>query len=77
MASDDCGCAVEATPPKAVGMGAPTSMWIYFEIAEIPALIDAIADEWPGTAAPRGSTGGPSSPRRRRPAGWRYHVGEL
>jgi hypothetical protein len=40
MASGDRGRVAEATPPKAVGMGARTSMSIYFEIAEIiPALL--------------------------------------
>jgi hypothetical protein len=78
MASDDRGRAAEATPPKAIGMGAPTSMWIYFEIAEIPALLDAIADElarYGGAARIDGRTIEPEAgvdPRDRR-----YHVGEL
>jgi hypothetical protein len=78
MASDDRGRAVENTPPKAVGMGAPTSMWIYFEIAEIPALLDAIGDElarYGGAARVDGRTVEPEAGVD--PRDWRDHVGEL
>jgi hypothetical protein len=51
------------TPPKVVGLGAPISVWIYFEVSEIPALDDAIRDELARHAA--------------RPDGWNDHIAEL
>ena len=79
MASDDRGRAAATTPPpKAIGLGAPTSMWIYFEIVEIPALIDAIGDELArhgGAARIDGRTVEPEAGVD--PRDWRYHVGEL
>lgn len=79
MASDDRGRAAEAAPPpKAIGMGAPTSMWIYFEIVEIPALLDAIGDELArhgGAARIDGRTVEPEAGVE--PRDWRYHAGEL
>lgn len=79
MASDDRGRAAETTPPpKAIGMGAPTSMWIYFEIVEIPALLDAIGDELArhgGAARIDGRAVEPEADVD--PRDWRYHVGEL
>jgi len=71
--------AASATPPKVIGLGAPTSVWIYFEIAEIPALIDAIGDvalaRHGGSAQIDGRTVEPEAGVD--PTDWRYHVGEL
>ena len=33
------------TPPKVIGLGARISVWIDFDVAEIPALLDALGDE--------------------------------
>jgi len=70
--------AASATPPKVIGLGAPTSVWIYFEMAEIPALIDAIGDQLArhgGAAQIDGRTVEPEAGVN--PTDWRYHVGEL
>lgn len=65
-------------PPKVVGMGAPISVWIYFEVSEIPALIDAIGDER-ARYRHEPQIGGPTVEPEPRvdPAAWRDHVGEL
>jgi hypothetical protein len=52
-----------------LGLGAPISVWIYFEVVEIPALVDAIDDEIAGYSA-RGQANG-SGPA------CSDHVGEL
>jgi hypothetical protein len=79
MASEErARAAASPTPPKVIGLGAPTSVWIYFEIAEIPALIDAIGDEFArhgGSAQIHGRTVEPRAGVD--PTDWRYHVGEL
>jgi hypothetical protein len=71
-----------ASATKVIGLGAPTSVWIYFEIAEIPALIDAIGDEFArhgGSAQIDGRTLEPEArcrshrlalPRRRAASAW-------
>ena len=39
------GPADNSAPPKVVGLGAPISVWIYFDVIEIPAVAAAIAEE--------------------------------
>jgi hypothetical protein len=45
MATDHPRVRAHVMPPKVIGMGAPVSVWIYFEVREIPALAEAIGDE--------------------------------
>ena len=59
----------DGSPSKVLGLGAPISVWIYFEVVEIPALVDAIDDEIAGYNA-RGPANG-SGPA------WSDHIGEL
>jgi hypothetical protein len=49
----------DSSPPKVLGLGAPISVWIYFEVVEIPALVDAIDDEIAGytTRSPADTNG--------------------
>jgi hypothetical protein len=79
MASDRAAAAAaRVAAPKAIGLGAPTSMRIFFERCEIPALIDAIAEvlaRHGGAVRVDGRTVEPEDGVD--PRGWRVHVGEL
>lgn len=66
------------TPPKVIGLGAPISVWIYFEISEIPALLDAIGDELARHGCSAQTNGRTVEPKSGvDPADWRYQTGEL
>ena len=80
MASDDRMLvpATRVTPPKVIGLGAPISVRIDFDPAEIPALLDALGDELArhgGSARINGRT--IESTPGVDPADWREHLGEL
>jgi hypothetical protein len=62
-------------PEKVIGLGAPTSVWILFELPEVPALLDAIGDELGryGCGPDRTET----AKNDADPTGWQYHVAEL
>lgn len=79
MANEDrARASTNATPPKVIGMGAPISVWIYFEVSEIPALLDALGDELARHGCPAPINGRTVEPKTDvDPADWRYHVGEL
>jgi hypothetical protein len=66
------------TPLKVVGLGAPISVRIAFEISEIPALLDAIDEQLGryGAAVQRNGRGG-ATPADVDPADWSDHIGEL
>ena len=49
--------ATNGVPPKVVGLGAPISVWIYFDVIEIPAVAAAIADELARYSDPRETNG--------------------
>ena len=75
---DDQPPADASAPTKVIGLGAPTSVRVFLEVAEVPALLCAIGDEL--------ARHGCASDIRGRaltadvdvePADWRYHVAEL
>ena len=69
---------VERRHSKVIGLGAPVSVLVYLEVAEIPALKDAIADQVAhhgGSAQIDGRTVQPEAGVD--PTAWRDHVGEL
>jgi hypothetical protein len=77
MTPDRAQSSTDATP-KVIGLGAPISVRISFEIAEIPALIDAIDDQLGRYGAPpqRNDRGrGPA--RDPHAVEWSDHIGEL
>lgn len=65
-----------AATPKVIGLGAPISVRISFEIAEIPALIDAIDDQLGRYGAPPQRNGRGPAPDPHA-AEWSDHIGEL
>jgi hypothetical protein len=78
MVGEPRGRAGVSPTAKVIGLGAPTSVRILFELAEVPALLDAIGDELAryGCASEiRGRTLRADSAVD--PADWRYHVAEL
>lgn len=78
MASDpQAGSRAVPTPPKVIGLGAPISVWIYFEVSEIPAVLDAIRDqlaEYAERPAPNGTRPADDGDA---PGAWSDHIGEL
>lgn len=67
-----------ATPPKVIGLGTPISVWIYFEVSEIPALLDAIGDELARRGCSAQINGRTVEPKAGvDPAAWRYQIDEL
>ena len=79
MPSDDPGRAgMNALSPKVIGLGAPTSMRIFFDLSEVPALLDAIGDELAKHGCASQIRGRSVEPEDGvDPADWRYHVSEL
>lgn len=72
------GLSGNAAPPKVVGLGAPISVWIYFDVSEIPALVDAIDDELARYGASAQRDGRPARLQTGRdPSNWSNHIGEL
>lgn len=67
-----------AAPAKVVGLGAPISVWIYFEVSEIPALEAAIVDELARHGVAAATTSYAAEPKPGvDPADWADQIAEL